>query len=68
MNIYKQFTIRNRKELEKVERILHTYFKTRGHHMGGEWYFLTHYDLQQIKYIENYLELKNLIENFKKEI
>ena len=36
--------------------------------MGGEWYFLTHYDLQQIKYIENYIDLKNLIENFKKEI
>lgn len=68
LSIYKQFTIRNRKELEKIERILHSYFNKTAHKMGGEWYFLTHYDLQQLKYIENYLELKNLIEDFKTKI
>lgn len=44
--LYKQFTIRNRKELEKIERILHNYFNKKGCKMSGEWYFLTHYELQ----------------------
>lgn len=66
--LYKQFTIKNRKELEKIERILHSYFNKTAHKMRGEWYFLNHYDLQQLKYIEDYLELKNLIENFKTKI